>query len=202
VPFTRISAKRSRSKGEECGFPAPRLTADQQQLTCVQCGAHRANCAARRTCSGEELHHYRSALTCRLRCDIALTLYTNRRELRCGRFCNAAAIKVKAHRRSAKRHHIVRHDHARRTLLHQQCGEGARTCGIESGQRLVSDHESGCGDECSGGSRLGALSAAEARHVTFRRVAREAGGGDRRVGTRRKKFGADAARLEREGDVI
>jgi hypothetical protein len=148
------------------------------------------------------LHHYRSALTCRLRCDIALTLYTNRRELRCGRFCNAAAIKVKAHRRSAKRHHIVRHDHARRTLLHQQCSEGARTCGIESSEWLVGDHESGCGDECGGDSRLGALTTTEARDVAFCRVAREARGGDRRVGTRRKKFGAHATRLEREGHII
>jgi hypothetical protein len=148
------------------------------------------------------LHHYRSALPRQLRCDIALTLYTNWRELRCGRFCNAAAIKVKAHRSGADLRHVVGHDHARCTLLHQQCSEGARTCGIESGERLVGDHESGCGDECSGDSRLCALTTTEARHIAFRRVAREAGGGDRRVGTRRKKFGAHAARLERERHII
>jgi hypothetical protein len=157
---------------------------------------------AHRTCGGEELQQHRSALPRRLRCDIALNICTNRRELRCGRFCNAAVIKVEAHRSGAELRHVVRHDHARCTLLHQQCGERARACGVESGEWLVGDHQSGCGDECGGDSRLGALSTAEARHVAFRRVAREAGGGDRRVGTRRKKFGRHAARLEWERHII
>jgi hypothetical protein len=157
---------------------------------------------ARRTCGSEELQYHHSTLPRRLRCNIALTLCANSGGLYSGKFYNAAAIKVEAYRSGAELHHVVGHDHARRTLLHQQCGEGARTCGIESGERLVGDHESGCGDECGGDSRLGALSTAEARHVAFRRVAREAGGGDRRVGTRRKKFGRHAARLEWERHII
>jgi hypothetical protein len=148
------------------------------------------------------LHHYRSALPRRLRCDIALNIRTNRRDLRCGKFCNAAAIKVDARRGGAKRRNVVRHDHARCTLLHQQCGEGAGAYGVESGEWLVGDHQSGCGDECGGDGRLCALTTTEARHVAFRRVAWKASGGDCRVGTRRKKFGGHAARLEREGDVI
>ena len=167
----------------------------------MQCGAHRANSVARRTCGGEELQQHRSALPRRLRCDIALNICTNRRELRCGKFCNAAAIKVEA-RRGAELRHVVRHDHARCTLLHQQCGEGAGACGVESGEWLVGDHKSGRGDECGGDSRLSAFSATQARYVAFRRITWKAGGGDRRSGTRLKQFGVHAARLEREGDVI
>jgi hypothetical protein len=96
----------------------------------------------------------------------------------------------------------VRHDHTRCTLLHQQCDEGASACGIEPGEWLVGDHQSGRRDECGGGSRLGAFSAAEARHVAFCRVAREAGGCDRRSGTWLKQFGTHAARLKREGNII
>jgi hypothetical protein len=102
-------------------------------------------------------------------------------------------IKVEAHRSGAELRHVVRHDHARCTLLHQQCGEGARTCAVESGEWLIGDHKPGHGDECGGDSRLSAFSATEARHVAFRRVAREARGSDCRVGTRRKKFGGHAA---------
>ena len=111
----------------------------------------------------------------------------------CGRLNSAAASKVEARRDGAELRHVVRHDHARCTLLHQQCGEGARTCGVESGEWLVGDHKSGRGDECSGDSRLGALSATQARHVAFRRVAWKASGGDRLPGTRLKKFGGRAA---------
>jgi hypothetical protein len=163
----------------------------------MQRGAHRANSVARRARGGEELEDHRPTLFYQLR---------NRSARRfrsiCGRLSNAAAIKVEAQRSGAELRHVVRHDHARRTLLHQQCSESARTFGIKSGERLVGNHESGCGDECGGDSRLGALTTTEARHVTFRRVAREAGGGDRRVGTRRKKFGAHAARLKRERHII
>ena len=117
------------------------------------------------------MQQHRSALPRRLRCDIALNICTNRRELRCGKFCNAAAIKVEARRGGAKRRNVVRHDHARCTLLHQQCGEGARACGVESGERLVGDHKSGRGDECGGDSRLSAFSATQTRHVALRRIA-------------------------------
>ena len=197
VPFTRISAERSRGKGEERGLPTPRLAAYQQHLPRVQRGAHRANSVARRTCGGEELKEYRSAL------DLCAWFNKLRHErLRYERFSDLAVIKMDAHRSGTELRHVVRHDHARRTLLHQQCGEGARTCGVESGERLVGNHQSGRGDDCGGDSRLCALSATEARHVAFRRVAREAGEGDRRVGTRRKKFGAHAARLKRERHII
>jgi hypothetical protein len=143
------------------------------------------------------LEHYRSALVYQLRNGTA-----RRFRSICGRLNNAAVIKVEARRGGAELRHVVRHDHARRTLFHQQCGDGAGACGIESGERLVGDYQSGRGDECSGDSRLGAFSAAEARHVAFRRVALEARGCDRRLGTRHKKFGAHATRLERERHVI
>jgi hypothetical protein len=133
---------------------------------------------ARRTCGGEELKEYRSAL------DLCAWFNKLRNErLRYERFSDLAVIKMDAHRSGTELRHVVRHDHTRRTLLHQQCGEGARTCGVESGEWLVSDHQSGRGDECSGDSRLGALSTTEARHVAFRRVNWETGGDDRRVGT-------------------
>jgi hypothetical protein len=152
---------------------------------------------ALRTCGGEELEEYRPTLFYQLR-----NRSGRRFRLMCGRLNNAAAIKAEAHRSGAELRHVVGHDHARRALLHQQCSEGAGACGIESGEWLVGDHQSGCGDECGGDGRLGALTTTEARHVAFRRVAREAGGGDCRVGTRRKKFGAHATRLERERHII
>jgi hypothetical protein len=197
VPFTRISAKRSRRKGEQRGLPTPRLTAYQQQFTRVQRGAHRANSVALRTCGGEELEDHGPTLFYQLRNRSA-----RRFRLMCRRLNNAAAIKMEAHRSGAELCYVVRHDHTRCTLLHQQCDEGASACGIESGEWLVGNHQSGRGDECAGGSCLGALTTTEARHVAFRRVAREARGCDRRVGTRRKKFGAHAARLKRERHII
>jgi hypothetical protein len=100
----------------------------------------------------------------------------------CGRLNNAAVIKVETRRSGAELRRVVSHDHARRTLFQQQYGDGAGACGVESGKRLVGDHESGRGDECGGDGRLCALAAAEARHVAFRRVAWKAGGGDRLAG--------------------
>jgi hypothetical protein len=143
---------------------------------------------ALRTCGGEELEEYRPTLFYQLRNRSA-----RRFRLMCRRLNNAAAIKMEAHRSGAELCYVVRHDHARCTLLHQQCSEGASACGVESGEWLVGNHQSWRGDECAGDGRLGALSATEARHIAFRRVTREAGGLDRRVGTRRKKFGGHAA---------
>jgi len=120
----------------------------------------------------------------------------------CGRLNNAAVIKMEAHRSGAELCYVVRHDHTRCTLLHQQCDEGASACGIEPGEWLVGDHESWRGDECAGDCRLCALTTTEARHVAFRRVTREAGGVDCRVGTRRKKFSAHATRLQGERHII
>jgi hypothetical protein len=197
VPFTRISAERSRGKAKERGLPTPRLATNEQQLTRVQRGADRSNSVALRTCGGEELEGHGPTLFHQLR-----NRSGRRFRLMCRRLNNAAAIKVEAHRSGAELRHVVCHDHTRCTLLHQQCDDGASACGIEPGEWLVGDHESWRGDECAGDSRLCALTTTEARHIAFGRVAREAGGGDRRVGTRRKKFGAHAARLERERHII